>query len=166
MILPNGNIKKYIKVVIGIYILFSIACPILEKISSKVDVSNILNISDYEEKLNKSYEKVSERLEANNNRNIKDIYKENLENDIKTRLQQKNYGINDLKIIIKDDDKYTISKIEINVYVKNKSKTISNIEVNLEEQKNTSKLTSDQIEEIKRYITETYNISEDIITVS
>lgn len=33
MILPNGNNKKYIKVVIGIYVLFTILSPILEKIT-------------------------------------------------------------------------------------------------------------------------------------
>lgn len=33
MILPNGNNKKYIKVVIGIYVLFTILSPILGKIT-------------------------------------------------------------------------------------------------------------------------------------
>ena len=35
MILPNGNNKKYVKVVIGIYILFTIISPIITKISGK-----------------------------------------------------------------------------------------------------------------------------------
>ena len=31
MLLPNGNSKKYIKVVIGVYIVFSIVSPIISK---------------------------------------------------------------------------------------------------------------------------------------
>lgn len=40
MILPNGNSKKYIKVVIGIYVLFTILSPILGKITN-IDFNNI-----------------------------------------------------------------------------------------------------------------------------
>ena len=37
MILPSGSLKKYVKVVIGIYILFSIVSPIINKFSTKTD---------------------------------------------------------------------------------------------------------------------------------
>ena len=33
MILPEGNSKKYIKVVIGVYILFSIVSPVISKVT-------------------------------------------------------------------------------------------------------------------------------------
>ena len=35
MLLPEGNCKKYIKVVIGIYVMFTIVNPIITKISGK-----------------------------------------------------------------------------------------------------------------------------------
>lgn len=46
MILPEGNNKKYIKTVIGLYILFTIISPIISKISggnSTIDVSKYEN---------------------------------------------------------------------------------------------------------------------------
>lgn len=32
MLLPEGNCKKYVKVVIGVYILFSIVSPVITKV--------------------------------------------------------------------------------------------------------------------------------------
>ena len=44
IILPEGNNKKYVKTVIGIYILFSIVYPLITKISNKnVDINSIIN---------------------------------------------------------------------------------------------------------------------------
>ena len=42
MILPNGNNKKYIKMVIGIYVLFTIIQPIITKVTG-----NNIEISDF-----------------------------------------------------------------------------------------------------------------------
>ena len=44
MILPNGNNKKYIKTVIGIFILFSIIAPVISKISDNdFDLKNVMD---------------------------------------------------------------------------------------------------------------------------
>ena len=48
MILPSGNSKKYIKVVLGVFILFTIISPIIEKVSNnRLDVSQIFNTKAY-----------------------------------------------------------------------------------------------------------------------
>ena len=48
MILPEGNCKKYIKVVIGIYVLFTIVSPVITKLSGKeIKVSEILDLNEY-----------------------------------------------------------------------------------------------------------------------
>ena len=168
MILPNGSLKKYVKVVIGIYILFSMISPILEKMSSKIDIDNIFDISDYEQKIEESDKKIFKKLDNNNNRNIKDIYLENLENDIRSRLEQKNYGITTLKIAIKDEENYKISKIEIVAYAKNKNIKINEVEINSEgkKEKPSKSLTDEQIKEVKEYLGKTYDISEDIVFVT
>ena len=47
MILPEGNSKKYIKVVIGIYVLFTIVSPNITKISGKeIQVSDIIDLDE------------------------------------------------------------------------------------------------------------------------
>ena len=48
MVLPEGNCKKYVKVVIGIYILFSIISPVISKMTGKtLQVSDILELDKY-----------------------------------------------------------------------------------------------------------------------
>ncbi len=45
MILPNGNLKKYIKVVLGIYVIFSIIAPFVDsKALYSIDIEKELNI--------------------------------------------------------------------------------------------------------------------------
>ena len=56
MILPEGNNKKYIKTVIGIYILFTIISPIFSKINKgKIDIDT----SKYENYFNTQAKSVS-----------------------------------------------------------------------------------------------------------
>ena len=47
MLIPaEGGIKKYVKVVIGVYILFSVVSPFIQKIG-KVSINNIFNTETY-----------------------------------------------------------------------------------------------------------------------
>ena len=72
MILPNGNNKKYVKVVIGIYILFTIISPIITKISGK----NLIDLEfDYQNYLENTDtdQAMSQNLSNNNDKNIKQI---------------------------------------------------------------------------------------------
>ena len=60
MILPNGSSKKYVKVVVGIYILFTIISPIITKFSSNnFNINDILDTKAYEEQMAKSDEDIS-----------------------------------------------------------------------------------------------------------
>ena len=94
MILPNGSSKKYVKVVVGIYILFTIISPIITKFSSNnFNINDILDTKAYEEQMAKSDEDISKKIEENNNRTIKDIYQSNLESDIKAKLKDKGYEV-------------------------------------------------------------------------
>ena len=66
MILPEGNCKKYIKVVIGVYILFTIISPVITKFTGKtVSVSDLIDLSKYVDEV-KEKEK-SQNLLAQNN---------------------------------------------------------------------------------------------------
>ena len=51
MLLPDGNCKKYVKVVIGVYILFSIVSPVITKVTgNEFRVSDIYDIKKYLQK--------------------------------------------------------------------------------------------------------------------
>ena len=113
MILPNSSSKKYVKVVIGMYILFTIVSPIIKKLGGKDINLNTIDIEKYEQQISKSDNTISRKFEDNNTRSIKDIYVSNLKADISAKLKEKGYEIDTSDIQIKDDENYTIVKITL-----------------------------------------------------
>ena len=91
LLLPNGSSKKYVKVVVGIYILFSIIAPVVNKFANQDINAEIFNLDKYEKKMEDSNNKILQKIEANNSRTVKDIYVANLEADIKAKLKDKGY---------------------------------------------------------------------------
>ena len=91
MILPNGNNKKYIKVVLGVYVVFQIITPVINKFfNSDFEVSSLIDIDKYTKKM-ETYEVSSKNTDINktNVDSIKQIYITNLKKDIKTKLEDK-----------------------------------------------------------------------------
>lgn len=114
MILPKGSLKKYVKVIIGIYILFTIVSPIINKFSNnKITINDVINTDKYTEKMEESNNKIAKKLSSNNSRTIKDIYIENLETDIKSRLKQKNFEVSNVYIEAEDESPYTIKQMKV-----------------------------------------------------
>lgn len=185
MILPNGSSKKYVKVVVGLYILFTIISPAIKKFTSKdFNVNDLLDTKAYEEQMAKSDEEISKKIEENNNRTIKDIYQSNLESDIKAKLKDKGYDVLSTYIQIRDDENYTIEfislsvdKVETTQNTENSQKSntgtiqINEVEeVNIQIGENTTKennttITSSEKQKIAQYISSTYDISIDNIEI-
>ncbi|MBO5398022.1 MAG: stage III sporulation protein AF [Clostridia bacterium] len=63
MLVPTGNIKKYVRVIIGIYIVFVILNPIVSNIKN-IDIDEFLSATNIEK----------EEVFSNNRRNIRNIY--------------------------------------------------------------------------------------------
>ena len=169
MILPNGSSKKYVKVVVGIYILFTIISPIITKISSNnFNINDILDTKAYEEQMAKSDEDISKKIEENNNRTIKDIYQSNLESDIKAKLKDKGYEVLNTYIQIRDDENYTIEFISLSLdknetEESNQVRNIEIEEVNIQigetnTQESDTSLGTSEKQEIAEYISSTYDI--------
>lgn len=169
MILPNGSSKKYVKVVVGIYILFTIISPIITKFSSNnFNINDILDTKAYEEQMAKSDEDISKKIEENNNRTIKDIYQSNLESDIKAKLKDKGYEVLNTYIQIRDDENYTIEFISLSLdknetEESNQVRNIEIEEVNIQigetnAQESDTSLGSSEKQEIAEYISSTYDI--------
>ena len=169
MILPNGSSRKYVKVVVGIYILFTIISPIITKFSSNnFNINDILDTKAYEEQMAKSDEDISKKIEENNNRTIKDIYQSNLESDIKAKLKDKGYEVLNTYIQIRDDENYTIEFISLSLdknetEESNQVRNIEIEEVNIQigetnTQESDTSLGSSEKQEIAEYISSTYDI--------
>lgn len=173
MILPNSSSKKYVKVVIGMYILFTIVSPIIKKLGGKDINLNTINIEKYEQQISKSDNTISRKFEDNNTRSIKDIYVSNLKADISAKLKEKGYEIDTSDIQIKDDENYTIEKITLKLIKmeqkqeKNHEIVINTVEIgNTISQKDSKTLSDDEKQEVKDYISETYDIDKKNINIS
>lgn len=173
MILPNSSSKKYVKVVIGMYILFTIVSPIIKKVGGKDINLNTINIEKYEQQISKSDNTISRKFEDNNTRSIKDIYVSNLKADISAKLKEKGYNIDTSDIQIKDDENYTIEKITLKLIKmeqkqeKNNEIVINTVEIgNTISQKDSKTLSNDDKQEVKDYISETYDIDKKNINIS
>ena len=152
LILPNGNNKKFIKVVIGIFILFNIISPIINEVSNgKFSIDSLINIEKYiniEQKDN-----ISKQLETINDNNIKNVYISNLKQEIKNRIQGKNYIVKYINITLENNDEYKIKSLEINIDKqdkdKNKDKDENENNNTQEEIKNNIKVKVEQVNQIE-----------------
>ena len=101
MLLPEGNNKKYIKMVCSIYILFTIVNPILSL--------NKINIKDFkiqDETINAfSY----------NTETITDVYIKTYENEIKNKLIEEGYNLSNVKLNL-DYSLENIESMQISTY--------------------------------------------------
>lgn len=115
MILPEGNSKKYIKVVIGIYVLFTIVSPVITKISGKeIQVSDILDLDEYIEEA-KTASETQNQMELQNEDNILSIYVSGIKEDMKAKIEAKGYVVNNIDIKVANDGSYTIQSIALDV---------------------------------------------------
>lgn len=178
MILPSGSCKKYIKVVTGVYILFTIISPVITKFTGKtLAVSDILELDSYVNEIKQK--EVSQNLLAeNNSSSIKDIYTANLKSDIKNKLKQKGYSANNIVLTVGDDENYTLNKIEIDIEkIKEDKQEVNEIEavnkINItisnsvvEKNNNKSSISDKEKEKIKQYLSSVYEIDEKDILVN
>ena len=138
LILPNSKNKKYVQMVIGVYVLFNIISPIIKNkeklVFSEIDLDKYITTSTKVEQSS-----MDARLEK--------IYLDELENNIKSKF--KNVGIEIIKCTIDaelDTTKKNAGIHSIDVKVKNVD----------DEQK---------ISKIKQEIIDEYEISEDKIKI-
>ena len=91
MILPNNKTKKYVRTVMGLYILFSIISPFIEN-SSKINLNNI-DLDSYTENTKTASSKVEEVDQTSMDNRINEIYKEELQKDITQKIEEKGYKV-------------------------------------------------------------------------
>ena len=116
MILPNNKTKKYIRIVMGIFILFNIVSPF-------VNNKEIFNLSDIDfEKYYTSEANAKLQTEEINqdsmNKRIEELYVQELEKDIETKIKEKGYKVINCSVSVKignENEETKISKIKLNI---------------------------------------------------
>ncbi len=128
LILPNGKIKKYIKVVLGVYLIFSFISPFVDKnklynIQSDLQ-NNIENIGNNSilstesktvaESNSISHDKMNYRIEK--------IYIEQLKKEITSKIKDEGYVVSKCEVKV-DDNKNT--KIDLKIKKNTKKENLN-----------------------------------------
>lgn len=182
MILPNNKTKKYIKMVLGIYIIFNIISPLVKN-KDKLNLGN-LNLNDYTVNTSTSVDQTSM------NKRIEILYEDELEKDITAKLKEKGYELSECKVTAKIDENENnkeetkISNIKIKVEkkvakqseensVENKIVTgiqqIKKVDIGKakeKETKNSSKISKTELEDIKKFLIEEYEVNEKCLEIN
>ncbi|MBD9158251.1 MAG: hypothetical protein EGQ16_00125 [Clostridiales bacterium] len=190
MILPNNKTKKYIRVVLGIFVIFNIIAPFVKN-KEKLEISSV-DIDNYTLTQNNTVDKTSM------NERIQELYEKELENNIKNKLQEQGYKATSCKVKAKiaeeqkSGEENTITKIKLQVEkseennVSNEGKqkienkvvteiekikkvdtTISKDQPN-EKQKNNvkSKITQEDVQNIKKILINEYGVKEKCLEIN
>lgn len=182
MILPNNKTKKYIKMVLGIYIIFNIISPLVKN-KDKLNLEN-LNLNNYTTSTSASVDQTSM------NKRIETLYENELEKDITTKLKEKGYELSECKVTAEIDenennkDETKISNIKIKVEKKvAKQQEENNVENKIvtgiqqikkvdigkakeKETKNSSKISKAELEDIKKFLIEEYEVNEKCLEIN
>lgn len=195
MLLPNNKTKKYVKMVMGLYILFSIIAPFVEN-SSELK----FNIEDLYEKYSTETSTISESTDQTSMDNrLNELYKEKLEKDIVQKLDEEGYIVEECNVkahIYNDDngielitlkikekkntnDANNENKIDLEDKIVNEIQKIQKVEIdvsndndnyqedtNIGKQEDENNITKTDIKVIKQFLTKEYGVSEKCLKIS
>lgn len=181
MLLPNNKTKKYIRMVMGLYILFTIISPFIKN-RTLFSVDNI----DLSKELN-NYSSVETSVDQTSmDERIQVLYVEELEKDITKKVEEKGYEVTECKVKANiQAQNNTISKIKVKIEKneenkKEENETIENkmvneiqkikpvntqIQNNNKEEKE-EKITRNDIQNIKKFLMGEYEVEEKCLEIN
>ncbi len=176
IILPEGKNKKYVKTVIGVYILFTIIYPLINKFTK----TNINTLIENTTKQMSTYQE-NNSLKIDTDKYIESTYKKKIEEDIRKRANEKNLNITLLNVYIETEDENRYGMLNSLVMkVEKKETSKKNNDVNQIKEINISKnvqnneiienkdktVTEKEVNEFKEYINSTYYLEKEKIHIN
>lgn len=194
MLLPNNKTKKYIRVILGIFILFNIISPFINN-KNKLSLTSI----DIENYINTQNETINQTSMDNR---IQDLYEQELEKNIIDKIENQGYKVNKCNVsanIVKnsENEENTINKItlkiekaknletentgEQNKITENKivaqiqkikeidtriNKENTESEKNVQEESNSIKVSRSDIQNVKKFLIEEYGVKEKCLEIN
>lgn len=186
MLLPNNKTKKYIRMVMGVYIVFNIISPFVKS-------KEIFNVNNIDINAYKSTETSSEVDQTSMNDRIEKLYKQELEKDIKNKINEKGYEVDKCEVNVKiaeNEEQTQITKIKLSIKKieeantqNQKDKSIENkvvteiqkinpININSknenskEKSKSKSTVSNSEIQNIKKFLIEEYGVNEKCLEIN
>ncbi len=162
MILPHNQNKKYVKMIVGVYIVFTIVSPFVQQFSD-VDFSNL----QVENLLEAETTTTTADMDYTNNY-ITTLYIRNLQKDMQSKLEAKGYTAE--KILVQIDEgsqDMPIQRIVLEGVRKQEQgvPVVNKVEIMAESVEEETVALSEQ-EELKAYFSETYAVLKANIEIS
>lgn len=196
MILPNNKTKKYIRVVLGIFVMFNIISPFIKNKDKLSSVS--IDLENYTTEQNVTVDQTSM------DKRIQDLYEKELEKDIKNKIEEQGYKVASCKVSAtilenktSNSEENTIQKIKLKIEKKEdieksnqntkdvENKIVTEIQkikkVNTTIDNNTNnentnnketdtnnskKITRQDIQDIKKFIIDEYGVKEKCLEIN
>ena len=179
MLLPNNRTKKYVRMIFGIYIIFNIISPFINN-------KDILDVSSYDfnEYIGDYTSNQTNEKQSSIDDKIEEIYIEELEKDIKTKIEELGYKVESCNVYATLSSKNKENYIEEIVLIvekreENEAETIENKlveeiqkikpvdttigKINIEEKEeenNKKNISNSDIQNIKKFLKEEYGVDE------
>ena len=146
MILPENKTKKYVKMVLGTYLLFSIISPF---INNDID----FDLDEYIETASEA-----EVNQESMDKRINELYKEQLEEHITSKVEELGYIVKSCKVDIEITDKIDTTKI---------SKVVLDVEQNnRSENDGSKKLSATDKNNLKDVLKKEYEVDEKCLVIN
>jgi stage III sporulation protein AF len=179
MLLPNNKTKKYIRMVMGIYILFNIVSPFMKS----VQASSVENFSF--ENYTNNITVQTKNNQSSMDKRLEQLYIEQLEKDIKTKITNKGYDVIkcDVNAVITGDEKNAgikkvvlkIKKNEANLVEDKKEveeklidevQKIKKVNISNQNKNNSNEITDADINNLKKFLKEEYGVEDKCLKIN
>lgn len=189
MILPNNKTKKYIRMVMGVYILFSIISPFIKNEEIfKFDENDFENFTGSINSIDANQTSMDRRIE--------ELYSQELEKDISTKLKNKGYSVTKCKVnttIGDTKEKTKITNIRVVIDGKDENHKLKNnddeenkiienvlieeiqkVKVAMNKEKENEEeidnkeisISKEDIQNVKKFLIEEYEVSEECLEIN
>ena len=161
MLLPNNKTKKYIRVVLGVFVLFNIISPFIKN-KEQLNIITEINSADLEKYSSEyeNYKSSDNNNESENNSNlnqtsmdkrITELYKQELERSIKNKIEEIGYEVESCKVEAQIIDNETgIKKVRVKIGGKKEGNNENEENKNNESNNNEKTAEEKVVEEIEK----------------
>ncbi len=179
MLLPNNQTKKYIRMILGIFVIFNIVSPLIQN-KEKLNFNEI-ELDKYETTQTSTVDQTSM------DERIKELSEKEIEKDIGKKLEERGYIVTKCKVGISDGKEKKIINIRLifeklnqeeNTDIHDESKqnkvvteiqNIRKVDTKIHEsykEEKTTKATMEDIKKIKEFLMEEYEVKEKCLEIN
>ena len=171
LVMPKGNMKKYIDLIIGFLIIFTIITPFAKIV--KKDFSFDETVFNYSNSINFREDKVDFQLEQE--KQIERLYKEKIKSEIiKLVEEESSHRVKELRVDLMDEDEVYGEIQYLQIVIKGIDEEVKEKKILIEKVENVDikkepaseiKEDKDDYIELKKLISVKYNIEKDKISI-